>query len=107
MLANRHTITRVVCRQPLTAIGNQPKRVQIFRYTDDATDKRAETPAHDNNYALAALRYLVSKLDAGRKVRTGPAETPADIARQREEHERQKQRERLSVRNEEFWRGFI
>jgi hypothetical protein len=57
----------------------------------------------DNNHALAALRYLVTKLDAGRNVRTGPAETPEDKARKREERERQKQREWLSVRNEALW----
>jgi hypothetical protein len=58
----------------------------------------------DNNHALAALRYLVTKLDAGRNVRTGPVETPEDKARKREEYERRKQREWLSVWNEELWR---
>jgi hypothetical protein len=77
---------------------------ELYRYSDDATDKRAETPVDDNNHALAALRYLVLSLDAGRSVRTGPAETPEEKARKKEERERQKQRDWLSVRNEELWR---
>jgi hypothetical protein len=76
---------------------------QLDRTSDDATDKRAETPVDDHNHALAALRYLVMKLDAGRNVRTRPVETPDDKARKREEHERQKQQEWLSVRNEAWW----
>ena len=61
----------------------------------------------DNNHALAALRYLVMKLDEGRGVRGGPVETPADKARIREERERQRQREWLSVRNEALWTRLI
>jgi len=57
----------------------------------------------ENNHALAALRYLVLALDGGRSVRTGPAETPEEKARKKEERERQKQRAWLSVWNEELW----
>jgi len=57
----------------------------------------------DNNHALAALRYLVMKLDAGRNVRTAPVETAEDAARKRAECERQRQREWLSVWNEALW----
>jgi hypothetical protein len=53
----------------------------------------------DHNHALAALRYLVMELDAGRNVRTAPAQTPEDAARKREE----RQREWLSVWNEALW----
>src|SRR5262249_36572751 len=73
------------------------------RYGDDATDRRAETPVDDHNHALAALRYVVMKLDAGRNVRTAPVETPEDVARNRAERERQMQREWLSVRNDAVW----
>jgi hypothetical protein len=85
------------------ACPNLLAEAQLYRYSDDATDKRAETPVDDNNHALAALRYFVTKLDAGRNVRTGPGETAEDKARKREERERQKQREWLSVRNEALW----
>jgi hypothetical protein len=57
----------------------------------------------DHNRALAALRSLVMKLDAGRNVRTAPVETPADAARKRAERERQREREWLSVWNEALW----
>jgi hypothetical protein len=50
----------------------------LYRYSDDATERRAETPVDDNNHALAALRYLVMRLDAGRNVRTAPDPTPED-----------------------------
>ena len=80
---------------------------QLYRYSDDATDKRAETPVDDNNHALAALRYLVTKLDAGRNIRTGRAETPEDKARKRAEREQQQQREWLSLGNEAWWRRGI
>jgi hypothetical protein len=56
---------------------------ELYRYSDDTTDKRAETPVDDNNHALAALRYLVTKLDDGRTVRTGPAETAEEKARKK------------------------
>jgi hypothetical protein len=63
------------------ACPNLLAEAQLYRYSEDATDKRAETPVDDNNHALAALRYLVTKLDAGRNLCTGPAETPANKAR--------------------------
>jgi hypothetical protein len=85
------------------ACPNLLAEAELYRYSDDAADKRAETPVDDHNHALAALRYLVMKLDAGRNVRTRPVETPEDKARKREEYERQKQREWLSVRNEAWW----
>ncbi len=89
------------------ACPNLLAEAQLYRYSDDATNKRAETPEDDNNHALAALRYLVSKLDAGRIVRTGPLETPHDKARKKEEQEKLKQRKWLSVRNEALWTRFI
>ena len=85
------------------ACPNLLAEAELYRYGDDATDRRAETPVDDHNHALAALRYLVMKLDAGRNVRTAPVETPEDVARQRAERERQREREWLSVWNEALW----
>ncbi len=79
---------------------------ELYRYSEDATDKRAETPVDDNNHALAALRYLVTKLDEGRGVRGRPVEKPDEKERKREENARQRQREWLSVGNEALWTGF-
>jgi hypothetical protein len=83
------------------ACPNLLAEAELYRYSDDATDKRAESPVDENNHALAALRYLVLSLDDGRAVRTGPAETPEEKARKKEERDRQ--REWLSVRNEALW----
>jgi len=85
------------------ACPNLLAEAELYRYGDDATDRRAESPVDENNHALAALRYLVLALDGGRSVRTGPAETPEEKARKKEERERQKQRAWLSVWNEELW----
>jgi hypothetical protein len=41
----------------------------LYRYSDDPHDRRSETPIDDHNHALAALRYLVSRVDGGRMVR--------------------------------------
>src|SRR5207302_1579190 len=35
----------------------------LYRFSDNADDRRAETPVDDHNHALGALRYLVSRLD--------------------------------------------
>jgi hypothetical protein len=85
------------------ACPNLLAEAELYRYGDDATDRRAESPVDEDNHALAALRYLVLALDGGRSVRTGPAETPEEMARKKEDRERQKQREWLSVWNEELW----
>jgi hypothetical protein len=85
------------------ACPNLLAEAELYRYSTDATDRRAETPVDDNNHALAALRYLVTSLDDGRLVRSTPAETPEEKARKKEERDRQRQREWLSLRNEALW----
>jgi len=35
----------------------------LYRFSDDADDRRAESPVDDHNHALGALRYLISRLD--------------------------------------------
>ncbi|MBV9124029.1 MAG: hypothetical protein JO112_11780 [Planctomycetes bacterium] len=40
------------------------KEAGLYRYSTDPADRRAETPVDEHNHALAALRYLVSRLDA-------------------------------------------
>ena len=76
---------------------------ELYRYSDDPTDKRAETPLDENNHALAALRYLVTQLDARKGIRPRPMETEAEKKKQREERERARQKAWLSVRNEALW----
>lgn len=41
----------------------------LYRYSDDPHDRRAEVPVDENNHALAALRYLISRLDAHQMAR--------------------------------------
>jgi hypothetical protein len=46
----------------------------LYRYSDEAGDRHAEAPVDEHNHALAALRYLVSRLDARQMARNrGPA----------------------------------
>jgi hypothetical protein len=39
---------------------------ELYRYTDAPADKQAEAPVDDHNHALAALRYLISRLQPWR-----------------------------------------
>src|SRR5581483_10624283 len=59
-------------------------------------ERRAETPGDENNHALAALRYLVSRLDERSLGRSG---SPAVKEEPAVEAER-KERRWLSVHNE-------
>jgi hypothetical protein len=42
----------------------------LYRYSADPHDGRAEVPVDEHNHALAALRYLISRLDARQMART-------------------------------------
>jgi hypothetical protein len=48
----------------------------LYRYGDGPTAAQGETPVNAHNHALAALRYLVSRLDAGRMARDGSPRPP-------------------------------
>jgi hypothetical protein len=52
----------------------------LYRYSDEAGDRRAETPVDDHNHALAALRYLVTRLDARRMAHDRPGREAAQPA---------------------------
>lgn len=47
------------------ACPNLLAEAALYRYSDDAREANAEVPVDDHNHALAALRYLISKLDTG------------------------------------------
>jgi hypothetical protein len=49
-----------------TGSPNLLAEAQLYRYSTEAEDKRAEMPVDDNNHALAALRYMISQLDEGK-----------------------------------------
>jgi hypothetical protein len=46
----------------------------LYRYGDESGDGGSEAPVDEHNHALAALRYLISRLDEGRMGR--PARLP-------------------------------
>jgi hypothetical protein len=55
----------------------------LYRYSDDPAECHAEVPVDEHNHALAALRYLVSRLDARQMARNrrgphGPGADPPD-----------------------------
>jgi hypothetical protein len=48
----------------------------LYRYDDDPKERRAEVPVDESNHALAALRYLISRLDERRMARPPAADAP-------------------------------
>jgi hypothetical protein len=53
------------------ACPNLLAEAALYRYSDDPRERNAETPVDEHNHALAALRYLVSRLDARRMAHKG------------------------------------
>lgn len=51
------------------ACPNLLAEAELYRYSDDPYECRQEMPVDDHNHALAALRYLVSSVDAHRMAR--------------------------------------
>jgi hypothetical protein len=75
----------------------------VYRDCDDPTDGRSETPVDAHNHALAALRYLVSKLDARQMARlAGKKDGGETVDKQADERERA-EKKWLSVWNEALW----
>src|SRR5262245_47688711 len=54
------------------ACPNLLSEASLYRYSDAPEERDTETPVDEHNHALAALRYLVCKLDAGRMARPRP-----------------------------------
>jgi hypothetical protein len=63
---------------------------ELYRYGDDRTERAAEAPVDEHNHALAALRYLVAGMDAGRLLRRrnpagdGTDPSPAEAEKRRQ-----------------------
>ena len=61
----------------------------LYRYGDNAEDRGSETPVDEHNHALAALRYLISRLDARQMARNRrapdmpPRESPSAAGKKR------------------------
>jgi len=85
------------------ACPNLLHEAAVYRYSEDRTERRSETPLDEHNHALAALRYLVSAIDARQmarlKAKGDRAEQPPDEAAKAKKPERKW----LSVHNESLW----
>lgn len=46
---------------------------ELYRYSADPQERNAEVPLDDHNHALAALRYLISRLDERHQARSRPS----------------------------------
>jgi hypothetical protein len=55
---------------------NLLKEAQLYRYSDDPAERKAEIPVDEHNHAISALRYLLSRLDR-RGLRDDPPPEPA------------------------------
>jgi hypothetical protein len=80
------------------------REASLYRYNEDPTDRRSETPLDAHNHALAALRYLVSKLDARQMARLAGKIPAAEPAAEETAKPEKPERKWLSVRNEFLWR---
>jgi len=74
----------------------------LYRYSTEREERKAETPVDEQNHALAALRYLVSKLD---ERQIGRAEGGKKEVAEKPAEEGRTERKWLSVGNEALWRG--
>jgi hypothetical protein len=78
----------------------------LYRYGDGPRDQYAEVPLDEHNHALAALRYLISRLDAHHmaRLRTGRRSDEAQPESGPEhEHRPARRRPWLRLDNEDLW----
>jgi hypothetical protein len=84
------------------ACPNLLREASLYRYSDERTDHRSETPLDEHNHALDALRYMISMIDyhqmARLKGKVGPVEAVDEAAKAKKEKEKW-----LSYRNERLW----
>jgi hypothetical protein len=84
--------------------ANLRREASLYRYSEDRTDRRSETPVDEHNHALAALRYLVSAIDARQMARLKGKETARETVAEEPARAKKPERKWLSVRNEWLWR---
>jgi hypothetical protein len=74
---------------------------ELYRYSTEPEDRKTEKPEDNNNHALAALRYLITRLDTGKLGRR-----PASAQEEKEDKEARlnaAQKKWMSWRNEALW----
>jgi hypothetical protein len=82
---------------------NLLREAGLYRYSPEQEDRRSEAPLDEHNHALGALRYLVSRLDAGRMVRLGNTDAGTEASPELPPHPRKAERPWLDLRNEALW----
>jgi Terminase large subunit, T4likevirus-type, N-terminal len=85
------------------ACPNLLREATLYRYDSEREARRAETPLGEHDHALDALRYLVSRLDAGKLARLLRRDALAAQGAQAPEPSPPKKRPWLSVYNERLW----
>jgi len=76
----------------------------LYRYGSESEGHNSETPIDEHNHALAALRYLITRLDARRMARIRkptPNADPTSPAPPPPSHP--SRRKYLSIHNENLW----
>ena len=76
---------------------------ELYRYSNEPEDRKSEKPEDNNNHALAALRYLISRIDAGRLSRGNARLTPEQQKEEKEKRLNAAQKKWLSWRNPALW----
>ena len=84
------------------ACPNLLREASLYRYSDDPLDRRSETPVDAHNHALAALRYMVAKIDAHQLARLAK-KAPGQPAVETEDQLKKRQKKYLSYGNEDLW----
>jgi hypothetical protein len=82
------------------ACPNLLAEAELYRYSTESQNRRAETPEDDTNHARGALRYLISILDA-HKLKSGKKTA---YAAQTEKQDAPAPKKWLSLKNEALWR---
>ncbi len=85
------------------ACPNLLREASLYRYSDDPTDRRSETPVDEHNHALAALRYLVSGIDARQMAKMKGKAEASELPMEGPAKAKKQERKWLSVRNEALW----
>ena len=84
------------------ACPNLLREASLYRYSHDPLDRRSETPVDAHNHALAALRYMVAKIDAHQLARLAK-KAPGQPAVETEDQLKKRQKQYLSYGNEDLW----
>ncbi|HEV3255383.1 MAG TPA: hypothetical protein VG013_00755 [Gemmataceae bacterium] len=82
---------------------NLLREAGLYRYSPEEEDRRTETPVDDQNHALAALRYLISMLDARHMARLRKRSRQPDGTPEAQAQPKPQPRPWLSVFNEQLW----